>query len=103
MNDTYSDEKVRNIVREEISGLETDVAEMKLEVKGIGITFEEVRDNIDLALQMLTNHLKVQGQVTGHEVRIVGLESDSVIIKKTVSLHSNEIKALNKRRTVTKT
>ena len=103
MNSTYSEDRVRQIVREEtddmrddIKAIRGDIDDMRGDLDGIAISFEVIQDDIKLALQMLGDNLKVQGQVNGHETRLTSMESDNVIIKSTVALHSNRLNARDK-------
>ena len=85
-------------MRDDIKVIRGDITVMQEDINGIAVNFEVIQDDIKLALQMLGDNLKVQGQVNGHETRVTDLESDNVIIKSTVALYSNRLNARDKLR-----
>lgn len=90
MADTYSETKVREIIREE-------TAEHRKATRDQALLLEHIDGKVDVVLELLTDNLKVEGRVNGHETRIIGLEEDNRMTKTTVSVHSNHIKAYSKR------
>lgn len=91
MADTYSENRVREIIREETSDIREDVRDQ-------AVLLEQIDGNVNVVLELLNNNLKVEGRVNGHETRVTSLESDNRITKTTVSVHSNQIKVLTKQR-----
>ncbi len=91
MADIYSENRVREIIREETAGHRQETREQ-------AVLLEHIDGKVDVVLELLTNNLKVEGRVNGHETRITDLEADNSITKTTVSVHSNQINVLTKQR-----
>ncbi len=91
MADIYSEKRVRQIIRDETSGLRDDVRDQ-------AVVLEHIDGKVDTVLELLTDNLKVEGRVKGHETRVTSLEEDNRMTKTTISVHSSHIKALSKRR-----
>lgn len=79
-------EDIRNVVREEVGGL-------RGEFNALGVKFEDLGDKVDKALEAISDTLDTKKQVQGHEKRVTSLETDNVLLKSTVKLHSQQLKA----------
>jgi hypothetical protein len=120
MTDTYSEHRVREIVRDEtddmrsdISDLKTDMVTMRSElsrfgavqkqmqgdigilkegVRRLGVLYEDMQGDIKIVLEVLRGNMEVQQAVLEHGSRLTVVEKEQLLLKSTVALHSRQLK-----------
>lgn len=98
MADIYSENRVREIAREEITDspiiitLLSGVDELKTDLRRMGVVVENIDSKLDVVLEVLSDTARNANRVFGHEERISKLESHQKLISKTLRLHSRQLK-----------
>jgi hypothetical protein len=92
MADVYSENRVKGIVREETADMRHDIAELKLEVRRIGLIQEDMQDDLKTVLEMLSDALGIRPVVRAHGIRLAALEQEQLLARRTLSSHSRELK-----------
>jgi DNA anti-recombination protein RmuC len=88
MSLTKTDENtVRKIVREE-------TADMRQEITRIGGLLESLEHQFKTVAEAISKNLRVTRRITDHTQRITKLETDNHLTKRTVTLHSRQLKSL---------
>jgi DNA anti-recombination protein RmuC len=88
MSLTRTDENtVRKIVREE-------TADMRQEITRIGGLLESLEHQFKTVAEAISKNLRVTRRITDHTQRITKLETDNHLTKRTVTLHSRQLKSL---------
>ncbi|MGH7237480.1 MAG: hypothetical protein ACREGF_03015 [Candidatus Saccharimonadales bacterium] len=91
---------IQAVIREEIDPLKTDVTELKTDVADLkteqrrqGVLLEDMDDNLQTALENLSDNLKIKSQVSDHEERITNIGASQDILKSTIKLHTEQLKS----------
>lgn len=99
MADQLTEDKVRQIVSEEITGskdigdIKGEIAEIKDEQTKQGVLLEDLHAKFDKNIDLLTAQMNVKRQVDKHEGRLDDLETGQRLLKTTVKLHSRRLVA----------
>jgi len=80
-------DEVRKIVREE-------TADMRQEITRIGILLESLEHQFKAVLEAVSESLQLIRRIDDHAQRITQLETDSRLMKRTVTFHSRQLKSL---------
>jgi NADH:ubiquinone oxidoreductase subunit D len=78
---------VREIVREETTG-------MRMELTRIGGLLESLEDQFKTVVEAISESLKFTRSIDNHTQRITKLETDNSLTKRTVIVHSRQLKTL---------
>jgi len=95
-------EDVRHVVREELRGsaeianLKTDVAEMKMDVRDLGIKFEHFDAKMDAIAELVTTTVKTRSEVASLRPRVEALEELAQVQKRVIADHSLALRELKK-------
>ncbi|MEK7561384.1 MAG: hypothetical protein AAB541_00785 [Patescibacteria group bacterium] len=90
MNSQLTEDKVRKVVREEITSSK-DISEIKEEQKKQGVLLENLHAKFDKNIDLLTKQMTVKKKVDNHEERITDLETRYKAVKSVVALHSKQL------------
>lgn len=72
-----------------------DVMATGEELRHQGILLERLENKIDTALETSANSLQNASDIQQHDARLRKLEADSIIVKRTVTLHSRQLRGPN--------
>jgi hypothetical protein len=78
---------IRQVIRDENASL----ASAK-EMRELGVKFEDLEKKVDTALESVSKNLKIGNMLKDHESRIKTVETDNILLKSTVKLHSQQLK-----------
>lgn len=91
MTKQLTENSVRKIVSEEISGVKEEVSGLKKEQKKQGILLEDLHAKLDKNIDLLTRQMDVKKRVDKHDERLDELEAGQKTIKAVVKLHAEQL------------
>ncbi len=101
-------QQIRSIVREEtddmrqdisvlktnVTRLQTDVSKMQSEITRTFVLMQTQSEELKVVTELLSTNLDVKSHVINHDKRLTNLEIDNKHTKRTLTIHSRQLKTL---------